>query len=468
MSPLKPQNRGRGDRWAIWTLLAVSIAAATLVVWRTGALEPLITRWYRVTPSAETIVFVVLDTVRADHLSLCGYDRPTSPTLESLARDATWTCDAYAPGSWTLPSHASYFTGLDVPEHGTRFHAQGEDLRGMTIRPLGASFPTLAERLGDRGYQTLGVVGNPVLVEASGLARGFDYWAATSRFGFWYGEDLVGQVRSALRTAARSSEPLFLFVNIADAHDPWPRVDDGFDWIAARQDRIHYFTSEDPGIWESYVNGEMSDGESAAFRERITDLYDFALYRADRTLGRVIDELEAHGWTSAGLRLVVTSDHGEFLGEHQLARHGRYLWEPNQRVPVLAAGTNVASLPSPMSALDVYHLVLDGRLPESPSLATATAFPDPFWMQRSNGLVGGSTMAALWTPSGKLVWQDDEYFGFDLSHDPSEDAPQPLPRDIPAFKTLASLVDRLEHAQQQQSEVDEELLERLRSLGYLR
>src|SRR5438093_3811689 len=73
-----------------------------------------------------TIVFVVLDTVRADHTSLCGYGRPTTPTLQRLAKQgASYTCDAYAPGDWTLPTHASFFTGVDVVEHGAHFTAIG-------------------------------------------------------------------------------------------------------------------------------------------------------------------------------------------------------------------------------------------------------------------------------------------------------------------------------------------------------
>ena len=67
------------------------------------------------------VVFVVLDNVRADHLSLCGYERPTSPNLEAFAATAWSSCEAVVPGSWTVPSHASFLTGLEVAHHGAHY-----------------------------------------------------------------------------------------------------------------------------------------------------------------------------------------------------------------------------------------------------------------------------------------------------------------------------------------------------------
>ena len=91
-------------------LVAGSVATVLLItLWALALSTPLWTWWYRATPSQPTVLFIVLDTVRSDHLSLCGYPRPTSPTLERLSSTTTaWTCEAYAPGSWTLPSHASF------------------------------------------------------------------------------------------------------------------------------------------------------------------------------------------------------------------------------------------------------------------------------------------------------------------------------------------------------------------------
>lgn len=317
-----------------------------------------------------------------------------------------------------------------------------------------------------RGFQALGVSGNPVLVPASGVTQGFDGWDVAPSFGSYYGEALVERVRQMLRRA-RSDLPLFLFVNIADAHDPWPGVPEGIGWVAPRTDGLHYFASEEPGDWEAYVTGLMSEAEAHAFRSRITDLYDYALFRADRTLAAVLDEVERHGWADAGLRLVITSDHGEFLGEKNLARHGRYLWEPNNRVPLLVRGTEPVEFGRRVAAIDVFHLVLDGRLPTTPSQTSAVAFPDLFWLSRSQGQVGGQLSAAVWEDDSKLIWADGTVSRYDLRVDPHEDHPLLLQTETAAYAALLDLAGRAAQASASYPEGNEELLRRLRTLGYL-
>jgi arylsulfatase A-like enzyme len=153
-----------------------SVKGVHLALYR--ILDPVLTPFYVANPSAPSVVFIVLNNVRADHLSLCGYERPTSPFLESLAKETAFTCAAQAPGSWTLPSHASYFTGLQVLEHGAHSLKSGERVSSNTstlARPLALEHSTLAEKMRDQGYQTLMVSANPVLGDATGLSRGFDW-----------------------------------------------------------------------------------------------------------------------------------------------------------------------------------------------------------------------------------------------------------------------------------------------------
>ena len=112
-------------------------------------------------PTAPNIVLIVLDTVGADHLSLLGYNRPTSPTFEELASRGISFRRARATSSWTLPSHASMFTGRWPHELSTGW-----------LTPLDASFPTVAEYLGAHGYATAGFVANAYYCASdSGLAR---------------------------------------------------------------------------------------------------------------------------------------------------------------------------------------------------------------------------------------------------------------------------------------------------------
>jgi len=449
---------------ALLFLAAVFVAATITQVARRGW------QWTQVAdPPVPTILFVVLDTVRSDHLSLCGYGRPTSPTLERL-RDtgAAFTCDAIAPGSWTLPTHASFFTGLTVPEHGAHFAATApEEIRGMHITPLPDGLPTLAEQLAARGYQTAGLSANPVLIEHSGLARGFEHWVVPTGFGVWYRENLTVALDDLL-DRLQPDEPLFLFINISDAHDPWFPVPDDAGWVSPRREGLQYFPDRVPREWEAYVTGSQTEAEDAALIERVTDLYDWGVFQADANLDRVLARLEARGWTRRGMRLVVASDHGEFLGEHRLLRHGRYLWEPNNRVPILFHTTGEAvgdpvDLSGLRSASVVYDLVLDGTV-GLPRPVIAAAYPDSLWISRSGGLVGASTSAGWWEGSSKWQWMDGTLVRYDLAADPEELRPLepgPLPD---GFSEWVAAVRR---SGIREGGMDPDLAEALKAAGYL-
>jgi hypothetical protein len=466
--PSAEQTEERVRRLRLTLELVLVVVGLGLLGSRLGVLEAAVTRYHRADPPGASIVLIVLDTLRADRLSLCGYGRPTSPTLEKLRdRGAAWSCAAVAPGSWTLPSHASFFTGVEVPEHGTHFVEGGKDIHGLVIRPLPESFQTLAEEMRGSGYQTLGVSGNPVLRPASGLTQGFAAWRSAPLDGAWYGPQLVDQVRAGLRELDGDGAPLFLFVNVFDAHDPWAPVPTGLDWLPPRSEGLGFFLSPEPAEWEAYVTGRMQGSEAEAFRARLGDLYDFGVRRADWTLGRVLEVIEDHGWFDAGMRLVVVSDHGEFLGEHGLARHGRYVWEPNQRVPLLVLDTErEVELPSPVSALHVFTLVRNGGLPDPLSPPLGVAFPDGLWLSRSGGVVGGSTSAALWSGSEKLVWIDGKAVRYDLAEDPEEANPLPLGAH-PLAPDLLAYVRSVRASQQRDAALSPELHQALRAMGYL-
>src|SRR5262249_31529412 len=117
-------------------------------------------------PGSANVLLIVLDTVAAGHLSLYGYDRPTSTTLEELAQLGIRFDFAMAPSSWTLPSHATMFTG--------RWH---HELSVGWLAPLDETRPTLAEFLGARGYATAGFIANSRYCGSdSGLGRGFTFY----------------------------------------------------------------------------------------------------------------------------------------------------------------------------------------------------------------------------------------------------------------------------------------------------
>lgn len=454
-----------GREKALAWVLGVTALSVALALAR----EPLQVAMHQAEPTQPTVVLIVMDTVRADHLSACGYERPTSPTLEALVDEgASLHCQAYAPGSWTFPSHASLFSGLEVPEHGAHFVGDQALLRALAIQPLDSEIPLLAEQMQEQGYQTRGVSGNPVLAQASGLGRGFEDWRVSPGFGPWNGLALVEQVTDSLRSA-QLDKPLFLFVNIADAHDPWYPAKE-LDWVPSYPGTLAYFEVDEAGEvlpdgpWQRYVQGRMPAPEAQALRQEVTDRYDRALYSADATLAAVLQTLEAHNWDDAGLRVILTSDHGEFLGEHGILRHGRYLYEENSRVPLLvwdSAGS--PALPSePVSMLAARELVL-GQAPAD-RLVWAVAFPDPLWTEESGGVLGTELSVAWWQGTDKEHWMAGESVAVDLADDPGEQVPTPM---ASSPQVLEQVQAAKASAARQTGEMDPALQDALRAAGYL-
>ena len=400
-------------------------------------------------PGAETIVFVVLDNVRADRLSLCGHDRPTSPRLQALVRGgAAHTCRAFAPGSWTLPSHASFFTGVDVPTHGAHSLPQGGEALGRStsesVRALDGALPTLAEQLAGRGYQTLLVSGNPVLSPESGLTRGFDRVRVAEKFNTLHGRALGRAVKEVLADAD-PNRPLFLFVNIADAHQPWRRVPARVSWLPRRASfRLH--ASKPGGFWQSWYRGGLDTTEKVETLGHLQDVYDYGIHRADRTLGRVLTRVRQSGWDAPGLRTVVTADHGEFLGEHGLLDHGHYLEDENQRVLLLVDGEGVEALPEgPVSATQAFHLARDGALAPDGVPVEATTYPHRQREVWSGGAAYGQSSVARWSDTGRELWTDGQA----------------------APPALSGLVERAQRSGSRGGGASAEVLEMLRAAGYV-
>jgi len=379
-------------------------------------------------------LLVVLDTVRADHLSACGYERPTSPVLERLVADgAHLSCEAKAPGSWTLPSHASFFTGEEPTVHGAHAVEAGEALgldTSETVRPLGEDLPTLAE--GWAGQSVL-VSANPVLGPASGLTRGFDVVRVPQHFGEWFGQGVVDQVRDTLRFDT-DGRPLLLVVNIADAHQPWLEVPASLEWASPRE-AFRYQAALEDDPWRTFLAGTHPD--PVGFQAQITDLYDYAVFRADHTLGETLEVIEAYGRHI--VRLLITSDHGELLGEDGLLDHGHLLEDGNQDVFVLDSAQ--ALPPGPLNAMVVHDrlLGLDRPLP-----VRAAAWPHAQRADWSGGRAFNTLQARSWDPPRR--WTEGEA-------SPEQD--------------FGVFVDAVKESATATEPLGPELTEQLRAAGYL-
>jgi arylsulfatase A-like enzyme len=270
-------------------------------------------------PTHPDLVLIVLDTVRADHLSSYGYGRETAPRFDQLRESATLFERAYATSTWTAASHASAFTGLYPISHGATI--EGWDLDN--------ELSTVAEILTQAGYESIAVVGNPMLVKSKGYDQGFDVYVETWRRARAAGRaaDLVTTewIESLLagRTATR---PLFLFINLVGAHNEYDSCGASCGAFGADPEGgvVH-------NNWRQVYAGrrEFSDAELT----RLGDLYDSEILEVDRYLGRILDALQRSGGEDAVV--VVTGDHGENLGDHGHLDHVFALYDSTIRVPLL-------------------------------------------------------------------------------------------------------------------------------------
>lgn len=284
------------------------------------------------------IVVVCLDTLRADHLSLYGYHRQTSPYLDAWAgRRAVVFETAVAPASWTLPSHLSMFTGLAAPVHGINHPT-----------PVPASFTLLAERLRTAGYATMAVTGGRYLDASYGLFQGFDAFVSP---GGDPRDELDLEIEKAIEwiEAADATRPFFLFFHTYEIHDPyWPRepfYSEFAETSGGDRDRsvVARTVSSGPenGFRRQRVflerNGNSGRDEPLSWEAMgdVRALYDSGIARADAGFGRLVDALEERG-LDEDMFLAVVSDHGEALGEHRLAGHTS-LYDHDLLVPMVIA-----------------------------------------------------------------------------------------------------------------------------------
>ena len=403
-----------------WMLALVTVLVIVVFGWQGLAERRAFAKLPPAAPNAPNVLLITLDTVRARSLSLHGYSRPTTPELERIGKSGVRFDRALVTAPWTLPSHASMFTGR-LP------HETTVDW----FKPLDATHPTLAEVLGRHGYATAGFVANlDYCNSATGLARGFVHYeeypislgqiVLSSTLGEWIFDacirpltgyqDLLNRKSAAelnrdfLTWISRNDQrPFFAFLNYFDAHEPFlpPRPFASTFGPKGRPQKNLIMAPEMNSVWT----------EQEIQLER--DAYDGSIAYLDQQLGLLFDELQRRGKLENTL-VIITSDHGEEFNEHRIMGHGYDLYLPTLHVPLLIqfplrapAGAKVSDV---VSLRDLPATVMDLlKLNDKPS------FP-------------GDSLARYWDGSRKAKSGADDALLSELDFAPNLPASYPLSR----------------------------------------
>ena len=424
-----------------------------------------------------SFVLVSLDAVRADHLGAYGYQRDTTPFLDSLARRGFLFEQAVAPSLNTLISHASLLTGLPAWAHGATY--------GQGGRALHANFTTLAEDLAARGYRTGAFVAHgDWLSPEMGFAQGFGAFST----GYRPAGEVLSEAAGWL-AGLPPEAPFFLFLHLYDAHSDY----EGRPYGAPEPFRGRW---AEPG-WPEPLGGSdylaaVNDGEveiDAATVARLVDQYDEGLAYVDHSLREFFDAVAPERLRRAWA--LVVADHGEAFLEHGKLMHVT-LHDEVARVPFLVVPPAAAEgdwrvparIPRQVRLVDVRPTMLSlAGLPAPPDSMGVDLLPclerpaesrgcpsEPATLYRGTLRHAGHKL--IRTPTGSLL--------YDLDRDPGETVdlagrPETWERQRGMQRLLARLVaeqeavrDRvLAGAELESPAPDPEADERLRALGYL-
>jgi arylsulfatase A-like enzyme len=429
------------------------------------------------------VLLITIDTLRADHLGVYGYRRPTTPRMDALARRGLVFDQAYTYWPKTRGSFVGLLTGRLAAQSGY----------GKT-HPLLLDFnPTLASVLKEAGYETVAIVDNPNVASSLGYARGFDRYRETWEEGALATE--MDRTRAITEDGvralgqARSDRPLFLWLHYVNPHAPYEPPapwDTAFlDAEALRGPSLPAVNGFHGGVPRPWAKPGRSLGWYVA-------QYDGEIAAVDAEVGKLIEALDASVVRDRTL-VVLTSDHGESLGEHgYYFDHGENLFDPSMRVPLVVAGPGVGEgrrTDVLATTLDLVPTVLDAlKISYPPDLAGESLLPAVRGEGRPDRprLHGQNdrNLLAAWGRRFKVVAvPSDEgahYALYDRQEDPGEtrDAARANPermreerRDLELFREridgLLVKTRRLLEGRPYEERLSPEACEKLKAMGYV-
>jgi len=291
------------------------------------------------------IILIVLDTVRPDYLSCYNSQGGPTPNIDKLANDSMCYRKAYSCSPWTLPSHASLFTGTYVSTHKT----------DSSSKFLNTKLPTIASVLLEEDYQTSGISNNMWISRKAGFNRGF--------INFWHAWEILqrdrhsGYINEALRklylkmiykkltfgteriirkaqtelVRLHRSKPFMMFINFMEAHLPYCPPDRILQQILPTHTSLSEIKDVNLDAFK-YMTGLIPMGEDDF--EKLKVLYQAEINYLDLCLGRLFDFMKKLKIYDKSM-IIVLSDHGENLGEHKLLDHQFCLYETLLKIPLI-------------------------------------------------------------------------------------------------------------------------------------
>ncbi len=415
------------------------------------------------------VVLITLDTTRPDHLGCYGYKDANTPNIDWVGKEGAIFTQAIAPIPITLPSHCSILTGLDLFSHGIRENGTFY---------LKDDFTTLAEILNRNGYRTAAVTASFVLDRRFGLGQGFDF----------YEDNLEGNLQ-AVPTRVWQGHKYGRFER------PAGEVSDiAINWLQANYKNKFF-------IWVHFFDPHAPYNPPRNYRasneKRVCKLYDGEITYADHELGKILDELREKNLIDRTL-IIIASDHGEVLGEHVLFYtgrkyfgHGGFTYEQELRTALIFRLPNIIpkakQIKQMVSVSDVTPTILDIlRIEEKIEFDGKSLYPlimgdttknlTELYCEtmQPNFRLNKSPVHALRTEEHKVIYLPGEetVLLYDIVRDPGEQDNLFGSKNkdyIDLFNKTLSYMKRIDSKETSSTrEMDEETIEKLKSLGYVK
>ncbi|MBK8899821.1 MAG: sulfatase [Anaerolineaceae bacterium] len=462
------------------------------------------------------IILIVLDAARADHFSGYGYRVPTTPNIDRFAAEGVLYEQAISAAVWTVPSHASLFTGMYLSGHG---------LRGRNLK-LRTDIHTLASFLSAEGYRTAAITANALIGKATGLSRGFSklldvrnvmqgdqlprwqqlcnrlyrqlYYGGRPTESAWFDSGawrVNFEIKRWLDARRSDTRPFFLFANYMETH---------LRYDPPRSFRRRFLTAAQEARWQEvnqnawrFMSGELTVTEDDW--DILTALYDAELAYVDMRLGQLYHHLAQTGLLDDTI-VIITSDHGENLGDHGLMDHQYCVYDTLIRVPLVIrcpdhfpAGHREKGLVQTVDLFPTIAKLLEQH--ENPALGqlqgqsllpadlgrdgrsfTITEYlaPQLHSFRRESIAVNKkftSKLRAIRTPTYKYIWSSaGDHELYNLADDSGEQhnlITQERETAVAMAQQLDNWLAAHTHASVDEAAMDEMIVSRLEALGYI-